>query len=118
VTGEHLDKLCVRRLRGAWRAVVAFHPDENVVWIVLVGEHADDDPGRDVYDLLYEIVAIDRQWISGGANRRAARTTASRRTRPSRWLSFSRRARATSCAASGHMNWHATTSGRSSVEVR
>jgi hypothetical protein len=81
VTGEHLDKLCVRRLRGAWRAVVAFHPDENVVWIVLVGEHADDDPGRDVYDLLYEIVAIDRQWISGGANRRAARTTASRRTR-------------------------------------
>ena len=55
VTGEHLDKLCVRHLRGAWR-VVAFHPDEDTAWVVLVGEHSDDDPGRNVYDLLYDIV--------------------------------------------------------------
>lgn len=56
VTGEHLDKLCVRHLRGEWRVVVAFQPDEETAWIVLVAEHVDDDPGRNVYDLLYEIV--------------------------------------------------------------
>jgi hypothetical protein len=56
VTGDHLDTLCVRHLRGAWRAVVAFHPDENTAWIVLVGEHMDDEPRRNVYDLLYDIV--------------------------------------------------------------
>lgn len=54
VTGEGLDKLCVRHVRGAWRVVVAFHPNENTAWIVR--EHADDDPGRNAYDLLYEIV--------------------------------------------------------------
>jgi len=56
VTGEGLDKLCVRHLRGAWRVVVAFHPDENTAWIVLVAEHTDDDPGRNAYEPLYEIV--------------------------------------------------------------
>lgn len=56
VTGEHVDKLCVRHLRGAWRVVVAFHPDENTAWIVLVAEHTDDDRNRNVYELLYEIV--------------------------------------------------------------
>lgn len=52
VAGEHLSRLCVRHLRGSWRAVVAFHPDENTAWIVLVGEDLDDDPARNVYDLL------------------------------------------------------------------
>lgn len=56
VTGENLDKLCVRHLRGEWRVVVAFQPDEETAWIVLVAEHIDDDPGRNVYDLLYDIV--------------------------------------------------------------
>jgi hypothetical protein len=56
VTGDHLDKLCVRHLRGEWRVVVAFHPNENTAWVVLVAEHVEDDPGRNVYELLYEIV--------------------------------------------------------------
>jgi hypothetical protein len=54
VTGEILERLCVRHLRGQWRAVVCFDR-EDVAWVLLVGEHV-GDPDRNVYDLLYRLV--------------------------------------------------------------
>jgi hypothetical protein len=41
----------VKHLYGEERVVVAF-PTPDVAWIVLVGPHRDDDPGRNVFDLL------------------------------------------------------------------
>ena len=49
---DPLPRLCVKHLYGEERVVVAF-PAPDVAWIVLVGPHRDDDPGRNVYDLLY-----------------------------------------------------------------
>lgn len=37
--------------------VVAFESAERA-WVVLVGAHRDDDPGRDIYDQLYELAGI------------------------------------------------------------
>jgi hypothetical protein len=52
---DQLEHICVRHLRGLWRAVVAFL-EPAVAWIVLVAEHV-TDPGRNVYDLLYAVLA-------------------------------------------------------------
>src|SRR5579864_7343273 len=55
VTGPTpLDRLCVKHLRGADRVVVAFEAERRA-WVLLVGAHRDDDPGRGVYDALYEL---------------------------------------------------------------
>lgn len=56
-TGELVERLCVRHLRGADRVVVAF-PEPGVATIVLVGRHT-DDPATNVYDLLYRVLDID-----------------------------------------------------------
>lgn len=57
VTGpEPLPRLCVKHLRGADRVVVAFRSPE-IVWVLLVGPH-DDDPGRNLYDALYELAGV------------------------------------------------------------
>lgn len=49
-----LERICVKHLRGARRAVVVF-PEPAVAWIVLVAEHV-TDPGRNVYDALYLLI--------------------------------------------------------------
>ncbi|WP_033436705.1 hypothetical protein [Saccharothrix sp. NRRL B-16314] len=57
VTGpEPLPRLCVKHLRGADRVIVAF-PTPRTAWILLVGPH-DDDPGRDLYETLYELAGV------------------------------------------------------------
>ncbi|MFB9906363.1 hypothetical protein [Allokutzneria oryzae] len=57
VTGpEPLPRLCVKHLRGNDRVVVAFE-NRTSVWILLVGPH-EDDPGRNVYDRLYELAGV------------------------------------------------------------
>ncbi|QFZ23490.1 hypothetical protein [Saccharothrix syringae] len=57
VTGpEPLPRLCVKHLRGTDRVVVAF-PSPRTAWILLVGPH-DDDPGRDLYEALYELAGV------------------------------------------------------------
>lgn len=58
-----LERLCVKHLRAAWRVVVAFpRPDEAVV--LVVGEHT-QDPGRNLYDTLYEIIGHQPAPTSG-----------------------------------------------------
>lgn len=49
-----LERLCVKHLRGPGRLVVCF-AEPDVAWLLLVGEHV-DDPGRNVYDMLYVLV--------------------------------------------------------------
>jgi hypothetical protein len=49
-----LERICIKHLRGTWRAVVVF-PGPTVAWIVLVAEHG-TDPGRNVYDALYLLI--------------------------------------------------------------
>ena len=54
---DPLPHLCVKHLRAQDRVVVAF-PDENEAWVLLVAAHLDDDPGRNVYDLLYALAGV------------------------------------------------------------
>ena len=54
---EPLPRLCVKHLRGADRAVVAFVDDE--AWVLLVGPHSDKDPRVDVYTALYTLVGVE-----------------------------------------------------------
>ncbi|CCH35166.1 hypothetical protein ABZ816_41895 [Actinosynnema sp. NPDC047251] len=57
VTGpEPLPRLCVKHLRGTDRVIVAF-PDPATAWVLLVGTH-EDDPGRNLYDALYELAGV------------------------------------------------------------
>lgn len=56
LTGQLVEQLCVRHLRGADRVVVAF-PEPGLATIVLVGRHTTDD--SNVYDLLYRVLGID-----------------------------------------------------------
>ncbi|MEU5694270.1 hypothetical protein [Actinosynnema sp. NPDC020468] len=57
ITGpEPLPRLCVKHLRGPDRVVVAF-PSPDTAWVLLVGAH-DDDPGRNLYDALYELAGV------------------------------------------------------------
>ena len=52
-----LDRLCVKHLRGADRVVVAFERDDRA-WVLLVGVHVEDDPGRNVYEQLYRLAGL------------------------------------------------------------
>lgn len=54
---DPLPRLCVRHLRAQDRVVVAF-PTADEAWILLVAPHHDDDPGRNVYDLLYQLADV------------------------------------------------------------
>lgn len=49
-----LERICVKHLRGQWRAVVVF-TDPGVAVLLLVAEHV-TDPGRNVYDALYVLI--------------------------------------------------------------
>lgn len=55
---DPLPRLCVKHLRGPDRVIVAF-PPTGEAWVLLVGVHARDDPGRDVYDLLHRLAGIE-----------------------------------------------------------
>lgn len=55
--GDLIDHLCVRHIHGAWRVVVAFRSSTDAV-VLLIGEHANDDPGADVYSTLYELAGL------------------------------------------------------------
>lgn len=58
LTGEKpLDHLCVKHLVGNLRAVVAFESASRA-YILLVGPHANDDPGIDVYQMLYRLAGV------------------------------------------------------------
>ncbi|MEU4739957.1 hypothetical protein AB0G02_05750 [Actinosynnema sp. NPDC023658] len=46
----------MKHLRGPDRVVVAF-PSPSTAWVLLVGPH-DDDPGRDLYEILYELAGV------------------------------------------------------------
>lgn len=54
LTGPVVEHLCVKHVRGALRAVVAFTQDD-VAWVLLVGVHV-NDTANNVYDELYEMV--------------------------------------------------------------
>lgn len=56
--GEPLSSLCVKHLRGADWAVVAFAGDE--AWVLLVGPHAAGDSASDVYTALYDMAGVAR----------------------------------------------------------
>lgn len=51
---DPLPRLCVKHLRGQDRAIVAF-PAADEAWVLLVAAHRDDDPGRNIYDQLYQL---------------------------------------------------------------
>lgn len=58
LTGDHpLPSLCVKHLRGADRAVVAFV--EDTAWVLLVGPHHEGIRAADVYARLYELLGLD-----------------------------------------------------------
>ncbi|ONI82561.1 hypothetical protein ALI22I_41705 [Saccharothrix sp. ALI-22-I] len=46
----------MKHLHGPDRVVVAFPSPANA-WVLLVGAH-DDDPGRNLYDALYELAGV------------------------------------------------------------
>ena len=52
-----LDRLCVKHLRGALRAVVAFESPRRAC-VLLVGPH-DIDPRRDVYAEMYALLGVE-----------------------------------------------------------
>jgi len=54
LTGPVVEHLCVKHVRGALRAIVAFTSDD-VAWVLLVGVHANDAEAN-VYDELYEMI--------------------------------------------------------------
>jgi hypothetical protein len=58
LTGDHpLASLCVKHLRGADRAVVAFVDDS--AWVLLVGPHDEGDVATNIYGRLYELLGIE-----------------------------------------------------------
>ena len=52
-----LNALCVKHLAGPMRVVVAFRSAAEAL-ILLLGPHARDDPGMDIYTLLYELIGV------------------------------------------------------------
>ncbi len=52
-----LRQLCVKHLRADDRVIVAFEGDVRA-WIILVGAHIDDEPQRNIYDLLYALAGV------------------------------------------------------------
>lgn len=59
LTGDVVEHLCVKHLRGPLRIVVAFLSESEAV-VVLVGPHQDDDPSLDVYTQLYDLVGVPK----------------------------------------------------------
>ncbi len=57
LTGEGVDHICAVHLYGRYRLLVCF-PDDRRVVVLLMGEHADDDPEVDVYRSLYRLLDL------------------------------------------------------------
>ncbi|WP_125727466.1 hypothetical protein [Kibdelosporangium aridum] len=57
LTGDTVERLCVRHFHGAWRVVVAFRDSDTAV-ILLVAPHDRNDPGIDVYTMLYDLAGV------------------------------------------------------------
>ncbi|MFD1044109.1 hypothetical protein ACFQ1S_00110 [Kibdelosporangium lantanae] len=53
LTGDIVDRLCVRHLRANIRVIVAFETPE-LAWILLIGPHDNSDPGIDIYTIIYQ----------------------------------------------------------------
>lgn len=58
LTGPVAGHLCDRHLVGRWRLIAAFAP-EDMIWVLLVGEHLDAKPEVDVYRALYNLVVVE-----------------------------------------------------------
>ena len=58
LTGQVAEHLCDRHLVGRWRLIAAFAP-EDVVWVLVVGEHLDARPEVDVYRALYGLIGVE-----------------------------------------------------------
>jgi hypothetical protein len=56
LTGEVIDRLCDKHLRGRWRAIVGFQGD--TAWSVVLGEHL-DGRANNVYQLVYRLADVD-----------------------------------------------------------
>jgi hypothetical protein len=54
LTGDILERLCVKHLSGSLRAVVAFETATRAT-VLIVSDHDDSDPGIDVYTQLYQL---------------------------------------------------------------
>lgn len=54
LTGEIVERLCVKHLHGPLRAVVAFAA-KDVAWLLLVAPH-NREPETDVYETLYRLI--------------------------------------------------------------
>jgi hypothetical protein len=58
LAGPHpLGAICIKHFAGALRVAVAFNSNREV-FILLVAPHVRDDPGMDIYTLLYELVGV------------------------------------------------------------
>lgn len=57
LTGDIVERLCVRHLARNLRVVVAFTAP-NEATVIIVGPHADNDPDTDVYTLLYSLAGL------------------------------------------------------------
>ncbi|MEV7007345.1 hypothetical protein [Streptosporangium sp. NPDC051022] len=59
LTGEiPVNRLCVKHLRGAMRAVVAFEEPRRA-WILMVGPHGERSRTHDVYASLWGVCGLD-----------------------------------------------------------
>jgi hypothetical protein len=58
MTGEVVDRLCVKHLPRSLRVIVAFE-SKTAATVLLVGPH-DEDPNIDVYTALYELAGLEQ----------------------------------------------------------
>jgi hypothetical protein len=58
LSGDGVERICVRRLRDNWRMVLSF-PASDEVAIVLVGPHERENPDLDIYMRLYAALGIE-----------------------------------------------------------
>lgn len=57
LTGSIIEHICSRHLRDLYRVLVCFRAEDDAV-ILLVGEHDERDPNRNLYALLYQILDL------------------------------------------------------------
>ncbi|RCG32793.1 hypothetical protein DQ384_04805 [Sphaerisporangium album] len=59
LTGDvPVSRLCVKHLRNAGRAVVAFE-EPGRAWVLLIGAHDERDRARDVYAALWKVCGLE-----------------------------------------------------------
>lgn len=52
-----INAICIKHLPAELRVAVSFR-NRAEAWVLLVGKHLRDDPGMDIYTLLYELVGV------------------------------------------------------------